>query len=163
MNNTIKLRFHKENPVGGCPTYFSVSSQGLQLLQILNSSEHFTVVDVHMDGMMMQFDNFSKTICEMVEIQKNPIRRLEAKQFKLEKSCKSIDLLVNHCRTWKVRVLSISKHFSSEDWSRLAKRVRETKPEDSRFDFLGFKDLESFRRANREDLRVILEAEWGEL
>ena len=151
VNNSIKLRFHKES-TEGCPTYFSVSSEGLHLIQLLDSSEHFAVVDVHMDS-LLHVDNFANTIGEVADLQKNPIRRLEAKQFNLES--KSLALLVNHCQTWQVRVLSISEHLSPEDWSGLAKRIRETKPEDSRFDFLSFEDPESCGKASREDLRVI--------
>ena len=85
-------------PIGTaqCPTYFSVSSEGLQLIQILISSEHFTVIDVHMGG-LLQFENFANTICEVAELQKNPITRLDAKQVDLES--KSLAFLVNDCQT----------------------------------------------------------------
>ena len=151
VNNSIKLQFHKESTEGS-PTYFTVSSEGLHLIQILDFSEYFAVIDVYMDG-ELQFNNFANNICEVVELQEKPIRRLDAKQVTLES--KSMALLVNHCEKWQVRVLSISEHFSLEDWCRLAKRIRETKPEDSRFDFLSFEDWETCRRASREDLRVI--------
>ena len=117
VNNTIKLRLHNVRESTGNSgrqqVFFSVSSEGLELIRILNSFEHFEVVSVQMDD-MLQFD-FANTICEIVELQQKPLRRLEANQVNLER--KSLALLVDHCQTWQVQVLSISEHFSAEDWS----------------------------------------------
>ena len=129
-----------------------VSSEGLALISISVSYAHFTVTGVHMYDMLMQPENI-KTINDMVEYQEVPIKKLEASQVLLDEP--GMTLLLDNCESWQVQVLAIPKTFGGEDWARLATRVRETKPENSSFNFLGIEDRKGCRRASRDDLKVV--------
>ena len=152
VNNSITLQFHEgeENTEEGSPVCFSVSSEGLGLIRILDLCDYFTVVEAHMEDMS---ELHSNTLCEIVELQEKPIMFLDAHQVDLESE--SMALLMDRCKVWQVQILAIPNHFSGEDWARLAKRVKETKPEESSFNFLGIEDWDSCRRGSREDLGLI--------
>ena len=100
-----------------------------------------------MFDLLMQPENI-KTINDMVEYQEVPIKKLEASQVLMDEP--GIALLLDNCESWQVQVLAIPKTFGGEDWARLATRVRETKPENSSFDFLGIEDRKGCRKASRE-------------
>ena len=130
-----------------CREMDCVSSEGLALLSISVSSAYFTVTGVGMFDLLMQPENI-KTINDMVEYQEVPIKKLEASQVLMDEP--GMALLLDNCESWQVQVLAIPKTFGGEEWARLATRVRETKPENSSFNFLGIDDRKGCRKASRE-------------
>ena len=154
VNNRIELHLHEDEEEmekeGEDREMVCVSSEGLALLSISVSCAHFTVAGVQMYD--MQPENI-KTINDIVELQEVPIKKLEASQVLMDEP--GMALLLDNCKSWQVQVLAIPKTFGGEDWARLAKRVRETKPEDSSFNFLGIDDRKGCRKARRDDLKVV--------
>ena len=154
VNNRVELHLHEDEVKmeEEDREMVCVSSEGLTLISISVSYAHFTVTGVQMYHMLMQPENI-KTINDMVEYQEVPIKRLEASQVLMDEP--GMALLLGNCESWQVQVLAIPKTFGGEDWARLATRVRETKPENSSFNFLGIDDRKGCRKASRDDLKVV--------
>ena len=110
VNNSITLQFVEENTDEGSPVCFSVSSEGLGLIRILDLCDYFTVVEAHMEDMS---ELHSNTLCDIVELQEKPIMFLDAHQVDLESE--SMALLMDRCQVWQVQILAIPKHFSGKE------------------------------------------------